>query len=247
VIARDTSTSDDLREALAVIAAGKSSRKRGYVRAPTESLGTPPFDDAFMDRCRLAFSKLAGLADQGVVAVTSARRGDGRSSVAAALAAALARTRGLGGVLLLDLDFENPAQARLFAVSSTPGLAEFLEGGKRLRLVFGGPGRQLALAPAGKPLGAPAQLLHRLSHEWLLSIFRERFQWVVVDLPPLDMNPEVAGLAYQADWHIIVGRHRHTTVNDLRLVQEHVVVTDRVGFLLTGDSTRIPRWIRRLI
>jgi len=247
VIAGPATGAEALREALAAASDGTRTQRRGYVRAPSETLGALPFDSAFVDRCRMAFSKLVGLDDEGIVAITSARRRVGRSSVAAAVATALARTRGIGGVLLVDLDFERPIQADLFSVAPAPGLADFLEGRERLRLVTGGPGRQLCLVPAGQRLGDPAQLLHRLSRGGLLSVFRERFQWVVVDLPPLHLNPEVAGLANQATWHIVVGWHRRTTIDQVREVNEHILARNRAGFLLTGDSTRIPRWIRRLL
>ncbi|HKF76359.1 MAG TPA: hypothetical protein VKF59_09470, partial [Candidatus Dormibacteraeota bacterium] len=240
MIAGHASTAQALREALAATADRARSQRPGYARAPGEALGALPFDNAFVDRCRMAFSKLVGLDDEGVVAISSARRKDGRSSVAAAVATALARTRGGGGVLLVDLDFERPVQTNLFSVAPSPGLADFLEGRDRLRLVFGGPGRQLALLPAGQRLGDPAQLLHQVSRDGLLSVFRERFQWVVVDLPPLHLNPEVAGLANQATWHIVVGWHRRTTIEQLREVNEHILARNRAGFLLTGDTTRIP-------
>lgn len=247
MIAGPTGISDALREQLAALVDPARHQRRGYTRAPTESLGPLPFDNEFVDRCRIAFSRLVGLDDEGIVEISSARRQDGRSSIAAALATALARTRGIGGVLLLDLDFERPVQAQLFSIAPAPGLADFLEGRERLRLVSGGPGRQLSLVPAGHPLGDPAQLLHRLSREGLLSVFRERFQWVVVDLPPLHLNPEVAGIANQATWHIVVGRHRKTTIEQLREVHEHILARNRAGFLLTGDTTRIPSWLRRLV
>jgi Mrp family chromosome partitioning ATPase len=246
LIAGQPGTIEALRSALDATVDGTRTQPHGFARAPGESIGPPPFDNAFIDRCRTAVSKLVGIDDAGVVAITSARRGEGRSSVAAAVATALARTRGKGGVLIADLDFERPAQAGLFSVAPSPGLADFLEGRARLRLVFGGPGRQLVLLPAGHGPGAP-QLLHQLSRDGVLSIFRERFQWVVVDLPPLDRNPEVAGLANQADWQIIVGWHRRSTMEELRRVEEHLPAKNRVGFLLTGDSTRIPHRIRRLL
>lgn len=247
MIAGHASTADAVREALTAIAEATRPPRLGYARPPGELLKTPPFDNAFVDRCRVALVKLVGLADQGIVAVSSAQRKEGRSWVAGAMASALARTRGEGGVLLVDLDFERPVQADLFSVSPKPGLADFLEHRERLRIVFGGPGRQLALLPAGERLGDPAQLLHEVSRDGLLSVFRERYRWVVVDLPPLDPNPEVAALANQAGWTVIVGWHRRSTVDQLRAVQEHLADKKRSGFLLTGDSNRIPRWLRRLL
>jgi protein-tyrosine kinase len=247
VIAGRPKTADALREALTAIAEGTRPPRLGYARPPGESLNQPPFDNAFVDRCRVALIKLIGLDDEGVVAISSAKRREGRSSVAAAMATALTRTRGEGGVLLVDVDFARPMQADLFSVAPKPGLADFLELRERLRIVFGGHGRQLALLPAGERLGDPALLLHQLSQDGLLPVFRERFRWVVLDLPPLDLNPEVSALANQANWTIMVGWHRRSTVDQLRGVQEHLVAKNRAGFLLTGYSTRIPRWLSRLL
>ena len=60
----------------------------GYVAQPRESLEQSGLDRGFVEACRRAFSGLANrLPDAGVVAVTSPYRGEGRSSVAAGLAA----------------------------------------------------------------------------------------------------------------------------------------------------------------
>ena len=214
-------------------------------RRPAESLGEPPFGAAFRDRCRLALSSLIGLEDEGVVEVSSPRRKEGRTSVAAALALVLASTRARGGVLLLDLDFDRPAQADQFSIAPTPGLADYMEGRERLRGVAGGPEGQLWVVPAGSHLGDPLRLLHMLIVDRMLPVFREHFQWVVLDMPPLLGSPEVAAVAGRADWHIMVVRHRKTTVAELRKARDLVGADQRTGFLMTADSSRIPRWIKR--
>lgn len=240
-------SAQSLREAIAGVSDGRRPERRGFTRAPSESLELPSIDNAFIDRCRLALGKLIGLDDEGLIGISSARRKEGRSTVAAALAITLSRTRGAGGVLLLDLDFERPTQANLFSVAPAPGLADFLEGRERLRVVSGGLGRQLSLLPAGQRLGDSGGLVHLLGREGMISVFRERFQWVVVDFPPILMNPEVAALTADCNWNILVGRHRRTTLADLCLVHEMIARPNRTGFLLTADTTRIPAWIRRLL
>src|SRR5262249_29018337 len=72
-------------------------------RARTVPLRQPPLDPEFVERCRLALARLVALEDEGVIAVCSARRREGRSSVAAALAVTLARGRAEGRGLLLAL------------------------------------------------------------------------------------------------------------------------------------------------
>jgi Mrp family chromosome partitioning ATPase len=237
-----------LAEALTAAVEPAADRQlQGFRRRPTESLSPPQLDPDFVERCRLAVAKLVAAEDEGTIAVSSCRRGEGRSSVAAAAALALSRSRADGRVLLLDLDFGHAAQADLLSIAPSPGLAEFLEGRERLRLVAGGPNRQLWHIPAGTHLGDRLRLFHVVASEEMLPVFRQRFQWVVVDLPPVLGHPETTPLLRQADWQLIVGRHRRTTLADLREVAETVGDEKPTGFLLTGDSTRIPRWIRRLL
>lgn len=218
----------------------------GFRRRRVESLEQPSLASEFVERCRIALTKLVALEDEGVIAVCSARRGEGRSSVAAALAMTLARSRVDGRVLLLDLDFGHAKQAELLSVAPAPGLAEFLEGHeRRLRLVSGGPNRQFWLLPAGEHLGDRVRLFHILNAEATLSALREKFEWIVVDLPPLVGHLEASPVALEANWRVVVGRHRRTTLADLRECSA-ILGDDRpTGFLLTGDSTRIPGWIRR--
>jgi len=237
-----------LREALAAIVDPPAERMPGFRRRPGEALNQQaPLDPEFINRCRIALGRLVASEDQGVIAVCSARRGEGRSSVAMAVAYALSQSRADGRVLLLDLDFGHSVQAERLSVSPAPGLADFLEGRERLRLVAGGPHRQLWLAPAGTHLSDRVRLLHVLTSESMPEVFREKFQWVVLDLPPVLGHPETTALVRSADWHLVVGRHRSTTFADLREVAGTLGDEKPAGFLLTGDTTRIPNWIRRLI
>jgi Mrp family chromosome partitioning ATPase len=236
-----------LREALAAVLEPHTKELAGYRRRPGEALGQTPLDPDFITRCRIALGRLVAVEDEGVIAVCSARRGEGRSSVATAVAHSLSQSRADGRVLLLDLDFGHATQADFLSVAPAPGLADFLEGRERLRLVAGGPNRQLWLAPAGTNLGDRLRLLHQLAGESLIDVLREKFQWVVLDLPPLIGHPETMSLARSADWHLVVGRHRSTTFAELREVAGMLGDEKPAGFLLTGDSTRVPNWLRRLL
>jgi Mrp family chromosome partitioning ATPase len=191
-------------------------------------------------------SSLLGVEDEGVIEISSPRRSEGRTSVAAAVALSLASARARAGVLLLDLDFQRPGQADMFSIAPSPGLADYLEGREPLRGVTGGPEGQLCVIPAGNRLGDPMWLLHLLIVDGMLSVFRERFQWVVLDLPPLLGSPEVTAVAARADWHIMVGRHRRTTRWELKKARDLLgVEQESLGFVMTGDSSRVPDWIRR--
>jgi Mrp family chromosome partitioning ATPase len=247
VIARPTQLYEALRNDLVAAVTppdsnGSLPRYRGE-----RALKLPSLGDAFLDRCRMPLGRLVGIADGGVIGICSARRHEGRSSVAAAFAILLSRRSSDARVLLLDMDLANGSQADMHAVAPSPGLADYLEGRERLRAVAGGPNKQLWLITAGTRLGDPATLFHVVAENSLLSAFRRHFPWVVIDLPPLLGNPEAATVAAQTDWPVMVGRHRRTTLADVRAARELIGEEKTAAFLMTADRTRMPRWIRRLL
>src|SRR5262249_8560412 len=148
-------------------------------------------------------------------------------------------------VLLLDMDLANGSQADMHSVAPSPGIADYLEGRERLRAVAGGSNRQSWLITAGTRLGDPATLFHVVAGNNLLDPFRRTFQWVVIELPPLLGNPEAATVAAQTEWPVMVGRHRRTTLADVRTARELLGEEKTAAFLMTADRTRMPSWVRR--
>lgn len=220
----------------------------GFARPVGEALGKPPWSQQFFESCRRALDTLVSGSDGGVLQVCSCGQDDDRSSVAAAMSLSLCRTYG-ERVALLDLDFTaGGGQARLFGVDRVSGLGDWLENGGRLRLVPGGANRLLHLLPAGEHYRDPVWLYREVLRRRVIEAFLERFPWVVVDLPPLVAEPAAVPLVGLGNWHVLVGRYRHTLLADLQEVADLLGTTPGVtGFLLTGDRSKIPGWLRRLI
>jgi Mrp family chromosome partitioning ATPase len=239
-------TADVWRDAL-MVSSGETSGLPGFAKKPHETLGRPKIDRTFVEHCRRAFLGLAPrLGERGVIAVVSPHRREGRSTVAAGLALSIA-TDTDQSVLLLDLDLEHPAQGGMFSITNSPGLSDYLQGHGVLRLVSGQPNRRLWLLPAGTDVADPARLLHQLSGGDLLVACRERFDWIVVDLPPLVDHPEAAMFSAVADAHLLVGRYRASTISALRQAAALIPADRPAGFLMTADHSRIPRWLRRIL
>ena len=215
---------------------------------PLESLGGPGLDRAFVDACRRSFIGLSNrLPEGGIVAVTSAYRGEGRSTVAAGLAVSLSR-ESQGRVLLADLDVQRPCLAERFGVHPEPGVVDQLEESSTLRIVGGGPSRRLWLLPSGaRPVGGISRFVHQLLESGFFAQSRGAFDWVVLDLPPLLDNPEAALLVSASDACILVGRYRSTAVNAVSRAAELIPPDCPTGFLMTEDSSRVPSWIARLL
>jgi succinoglycan biosynthesis transport protein ExoP len=128
-----------------------------------------------------------------VLGVTSILPGEGKTTYAVAFAEMLAA--GGSKVLLIDGDLRHPAASRLTAPTGTAGLIDAVEGRPWRTLVQVESRTGLAVLPAttsleqqqiNDPLTSPAM-------SQLLDEAREAFEYVIIDLPPL--NPMVDALS----------------------------------------------------
>ena len=188
--------------------------------------------------------ELPAKAAVAVIGVTSAIRGEGRSTVALGLAATLARDLEVR-VTLVEADLEHPCLADFLQVSPGPGLTAVLREEQQLfEVVCSLPVRfgALSLIPAGKAVKNVAPLLRRLT---ALDPFRGAkglTGLVIVDLPPLVHTSFGAMAAGLADATILVVR---AGVTPHQLVREAIARLEDhppQGVVLNAFRSSIPRW-----
>jgi len=145
---------------------------------------------------------LNGSVDAGyAIAVTSCRRREGVSTVAANLCRTLARQYG-GDVLIIDANVGSPSIDRILAVEKSPGLCEFLKNGLGRGIVKQSNGT--SVIPAGLADGKPADILNIDRFKQLLQVSRKRYRFTVVDAPALEQGAFVQRLAGLCDGTIMV-------------------------------------------
>lgn len=139
-----------------------------------------------------------------VVAVTSARPGEGKSTVAANLAISLAR--GLARVLLVDADLRRPSQHQLLSLGEVPGLSSYLTGAAdQLDAVMSTTEMEnLTVLSAGPALQNPIPFLRSERLRVVLPELRERFDFVIVDLPPVRAAADALVMAPTMDGIVLV-------------------------------------------
>lgn len=119
-----------------------------------------------------------------VVAVTSTRASEGKTTTSYALAGLLARSN--NRVLLIDADMRRPAMHRMFDVANDEGLSNYLAGDDNLAaLVHEADVPGLWLLPAGPNPPSTPELLETKRFDRLLSEVGQHYDYVIVDAPPL--------------------------------------------------------------
>jgi succinoglycan biosynthesis transport protein ExoP len=197
-------------------------------------------------RARLQF---AGLGDAGpTILVTSAGAGEGKSTVAANLGAALAWTG--ERVVCVDADVRRSSLQRYLGLETeAPGLTEVLNGEVVLEDALlpielvqptsngtgptNSPGR-LELLPAGSKPHTLGSVLTPEIVTALLERLRARADYIVFDAPPL-LVADAYPLALQADKVLVVARSGRTTreqAESVRATLEGLGV-QKVGVVMT--------------
>jgi capsular exopolysaccharide synthesis family protein len=135
----------------------------------------------------------AGTGSQSVLITTGL--GEGRSLVAANLAVSLAQAG--KRVLLVDADMRKPTIHRLFDLPQEPGLSDHLVGSARTsEAVRASSVEGLSVLSSGGMPPNPAELLGSQQFTSLLQSWREHFDWVVIDSPPVIAVADASVIAH---------------------------------------------------
>jgi capsular exopolysaccharide synthesis family protein len=151
-----------------------------------------------------------------VLLVTSALPQEGKTTTSINLAIVLAQQG--RRVLLVDGDLRRPSIHRSFGFRSTPGLSEALAGREKLDRIIHQTSTlpNLFIVPAGSTPPHPAELLSSTVFTSFLQQWRQEFDHVVIDTPPVLSVTDAVLLSVISDRVVIVIRAGKTTRTALR-------------------------------
>lgn len=149
-----------------------------------------------------------------VITITSAHRGEGKTTIALNLAAVLAQTG--ARVLAIEADLRKPTFSSYLGVESAAGLTSVLVGKADIHDVIQPIARSEILAiTSGQIPPNPSEIVGSRAMSDLIGALRDDFDYVIVDAPPLLAVTDAAVISALTDGTIIVARSGKTRRDDL--------------------------------
>lgn len=185
---------------------------------------------------------LAGQEGCKIILVTSALQGEGKSISALNLAISFAEAE--NRVLLIDCDLRRPKLARLLRKSSRVGLSNVLLDPSQLgEVILPGGVDRLDVILSGDIPPNPSELLGSARMESLLAHLRKRYDYVILDTPPVNMVTDAVVLAPKSDGVLFVVRAGQSERGPVTHAVEQLEYAQAklLGFILddvNGDGTR---------
>jgi receptor protein-tyrosine kinase len=149
-----------------------------------------------------------------VIVLTSPGPGEGKSTTCANLGVVLARAG--KDVLIVDCDLRKPVMHKFFGLRNLQGVVDILIGERGVQEVWKKPVESLRVVPVGPKPPNPSELLGTQRFSDFLIEIRERFDYVLVDAPPVGVVSDPAILATQGDGVLLVLDAQNTRKGSVR-------------------------------
>lgn len=160
-----------------------------------------------------------------VLVVTSAMPGEGKTTTAVNLAHVLAEAGHRVG--LVEGDLRRPRVARYLGLVEKVGITDVLAGRAQLEDVVQQTGSErVDVIASGPHPPNPSELLGSTQMRTLLQEMRRRYDYVVVDAPPLLPVTDAAVVSTVADGAIVVARYRRTRREQLARATDNLRAVD---------------------
>lgn len=164
------------------------------------------------------------------LAITAARPSEGKTTLAVSLAVSLAS----GGmrVLVIDCDIRQPSFDAVFDLGGMPGLTDHLAGRVAWeQAIHARPDLRLDIMPAGAVASDALSLFMAPALPGLIAALRDRYDLVILDLPPVFALAESQVLARAADATLLCIRWADTP---RRVVAAALTLLDQAGIRVAG-------------
>ena len=191
-------------------------------------------------RTKLQFS-FADEQNCRIIGISSALTGEGKSISALNLAYSLAQLD--KRVLLIDCDMRRPTVAERLPINRSPGLSDYLSGQSNADTLIQlcgikGDERAFHAIASGRTPPNPMELLSSARMKRTLELLREKYDYIILDLPPVGEVSDALVAAKLSDGMLLVVRQNYCdrVVLSDAIRQFEFVDAKLLGFVLNCTS-----------
>ena len=149
-----------------------------------------------------------------VIGVTSSMRGEGKSTTAVNLSYVLAEKG--SKVLLIDGDLRIPSVAKKMNIAGSPGLTDLLmDKGAPMDTFRSSLLETWYIMPSGDIPPNPSELLGSKRMEIALEALKAEFDYIIIDLPPVNIVSDALSISHLITGMIVVIREEYTEKKEL--------------------------------
>ena len=184
------------------------------------------------------------------IVVTSSIHSEGKTVTAINLATTMAQATHKPKILFLDADLRRGRLAKYLGVKQHIGLSELLRSQCNLEeALFNIDLENLTFITSGTVPSNPVELLGSDEMKNLLSELKARFDYIVIDTPPLISVTDPGILGAQVDGVLLVIQAGRTQRGIVRHAIEllHQAQAKLLGYVLTNIEYHLPEYIYRYL
>lgn len=188
-------------------------------------------------RTNIVFS--LSTSEKKIFAVSSADPGEGKSTTSSNIAIALAQAD--HKVLLIDADMRKPVQHKIFKVKNKNGLSSVI--GKMVtaqQCIHKDVVKNLDLLSAGPKPPNPSELLASEQAEKMMNELSEKYDYIVVDTPPVNVVSDAMGISKSLAGIFLVLKYGETTFDTTEKAMKKIQLADMnmLGFIVNDITGR---------
>ena len=184
------------------------------------------------------------------ITITSSIHGEGKTITAINLAISMAHDLNQKRILLIDGDMRRGRINKYLGVTSEVGLSELIAADANIDDALLSVGiDNLTILPAGKFPHNPAELLNSSKFKNLMSFFREKYDYVIIDSPPLIPVTDAGLIGRQTDGTVMVIQASRTQKGIIKHSEDILrqVRVKLLGYILTNIQFHIPEYLYRYL
>ncbi|MFH1420130.1 MAG: CpsD/CapB family tyrosine-protein kinase [Planctomycetota bacterium] len=185
------------------------------------------------------------------IIVTAAKRRDGASQIAIALALIGAESSRESHIALVDFNLRNPAIAELMSIPGEPGLTDVLDGRATLEeamhAVTMPNGSVLHVLPSGPRADQPLGLIKSRQTQSLIARLRERYDHTIIDVTTANAHPDPQVIGSQVDGALLVVQSGDTSRETVAEAKKRLDLAGVrcLGLVLNQRSDPVPDFLYR--